>query len=65
MSLSERSFERKLTFPSLGDNSFLATVAVCFVILHVLAIAMLISVTRNAAGAPPDAPGLAINGGRK
>jgi hypothetical protein len=69
MSLSEKSFERKLQFSSLSDHSFLATVAVCFVVLHVLAIAMLISVTRNDAGATPAPPALSsqrlIAGGRK
>jgi hypothetical protein len=57
MSLVEKSSARKLQIP-LGENSLLAVVAVCFVVLHVLAIAMLMSVTRSDAGAAPHLPGL-------
>jgi hypothetical protein len=58
MSSSEKASERKLQIPVLSENSWLAVVAVCFVVLHVLAITMLMSITRSDAGASPEPPAL-------
>jgi hypothetical protein len=58
VSLSEKSSERKLKIPALGENTLLAVIAVCFVILHILAITILISVTQSDAGAAPEPPRL-------
>jgi len=58
MSLSEKSPERKLQIPAPGGNTLLAVIAVCFVILHILAITILASATRSDAGAAPEPPGL-------
>ena len=56
MSLSEKLSDRKFQIPALGENTFLAMVAVCFVVLHVLAIAMLMSATRSYTGTAPQPP---------
>jgi formate hydrogenlyase subunit 4 len=56
MSLNEKLSERKFQLPALGENTLLAVVAVCFVVLHVLAIAILVSVTRSDAGTAPEPP---------
>ena len=58
MSLSEKSSERKLQISAPGENTWLAVIAACFVVLHILAITMLISATQSDAGAPPEPPGL-------
>jgi hypothetical protein len=58
MSLSEKSSERKLQMPALGENTLLAVVAACFVVLHILAIAILVSATRSDAGTAPEPPRL-------
>jgi hypothetical protein len=58
MSLSEKSSEHERQIPAPGENTLLAVVAVCFVILHVLAITILISATQSDAGAAPEPPGL-------
>jgi hypothetical protein len=58
MSLSEKSSERKLQISAPGENAWLAAIAVCFVILHILAIAILASATQSDAGAAPEPPGL-------
>jgi hypothetical protein len=58
MSLSEKWSEREPWIPALGENTWLAVVAVCFVVLHVLAITILVSATRSDAGATPEPPRL-------
>jgi hypothetical protein len=58
MSLSEKSSERKLQISAPGENTLLAVIAACFVILHVLAITILVSATQNDAGAAPEPPRL-------
>ena len=58
MSLSEKSSERKLQISAPGENTWLAVIAVCFVVLHILAITILASATRSDAGAVPEPPGL-------
>lgn len=58
MSLSEKSSEHKPQISKPGENTFLAVVAVCFVILHILAITIIISATQSDAGAPPEPPKL-------
>jgi hypothetical protein len=57
MSLSETSSERKLQLSAPGENRLLATIAICFVILHVLAATILTS-RQSDAGAAPEPPGL-------
>ena len=56
MSLSEKSSERKLLAP--GENRLLVTIAICFVILHILAATILTSARQSDAGAAPEPPGL-------
>ncbi|RXG99242.1 hypothetical protein LRP30_08600 [Bradyrhizobium sp. C-145] len=58
MSASDESFERKLLISALSENALLATIAICFVILHILAATMLTSTRRSDAGAAPEPPGL-------
>jgi len=58
MSLSEKSSERKLQISVPGENTWLAVIAVCFVVLHIVAIAILVSATRSDAVAAPEPPGL-------
>ena len=58
MSLSEKSSERKLQISAPGENSLLATIAICFVILHILAATILTSGRLSDAGAAPEPPGL-------
>ena len=58
MSLSEKSPERRLQISAPSENTLLAVVAVCFVILHILAITILASATQSDAGAAPEPPGL-------
>ena len=58
MSLSEKSSDRKLQLWAPGESAWLAAVAVCFVVLHILAITILVSATRSDAGAPPEPPAL-------
>jgi hypothetical protein len=57
MSLSEKSWERKLQISAPGENRLLATIATCFVILHILAATILTSAHQSDAGAP-EPPGL-------
>jgi hypothetical protein len=57
MSLSEKS-ERKLQISAPGQNGLLATIAVCFVILHILAATILTSAHQSDAGVAPEPPGL-------
>jgi hypothetical protein len=58
MSLSENSSERKLQTSVPGENRPLATIAICFVILHILAATILTSARQSDAGAAPEPPGL-------
>ena len=58
MLLSEKSSERKLQISAPGENALLAAIAVCFVILHILAITILASANQSDAGAAPEPPGL-------
>jgi hypothetical protein len=58
MSLSEKSSERKLQIAGPGENRLLVTIAICFVILHILAATMLTSVRQADAGAAPEPPRL-------
>jgi len=58
MSVSEKSSDRKLRISAPGENTLLAVIAVCFVVLHILAIMILIPTTRSDAGAAPEPPGL-------
>lgn len=56
MSLSEKSSDRRLQIPAPSENTFLAVIAVGFVVLHILAIAVLMSATRSNAGVAPQPP---------
>jgi len=58
MSLSEKSSERKLRISAPGENKLLVTIAICFVILHILAATILTSARQSDAGAAPEPPGL-------
>jgi hypothetical protein len=60
MSLSEKSSERKfpLQFTAPSENVLLVVIAVCFLILHILAGAILISVHRSDALTSPEPAGL-------
>jgi hypothetical protein len=58
MSLSEKSSERKLQISAPGGNRLLATMAICFVILHILAATILTSARQSDARAAPEPPGL-------
>ena len=58
MSLSEKSSERKLRISAPGENWPLATIAIIFVILHILAATILTSARQSDAGAAPEPPGL-------
>ncbi|MET4389157.1 hypothetical protein ABIB73_004926 [Bradyrhizobium sp. F1.4.3] len=58
MSLTEKSSERKLRISAPGESRLLATIAICFVIVHILAATMLISARQSDAGAAPEPPGL-------
>ncbi|MGX1325179.1 hypothetical protein AB7M17_008632 [Bradyrhizobium sp. USDA 377] len=58
MSVSEQSSERKFRILAPSENTLLATIAICFVILHILAAAMLTSTRQNDAVAAPEPPGL-------
>jgi hypothetical protein len=58
MSLCEKSSERKLQILAPGENRLLATIAVCFVILHILAATVLTSARQSDAGAAAEPPGL-------
>ncbi|SDN69402.1 hypothetical protein [Afipia sp. GAS231] len=58
MSLSEEPSERKLQVSAPGKNRLLVAIAICFVILHILAAALLTSARRSDAGAAPEPPGL-------
>jgi hypothetical protein len=58
MSLSEKSSERKLQISAPGENGLLVTIAICFVILHILAATILISTGQSDAGAAPELLGL-------
>ncbi|MDA9400768.1 hypothetical protein XH79_18725 [Bradyrhizobium sp. CCBAU 45389] len=58
MSLSEQSSERKLRIPAPSETTLLATIAICFLVLHILAAAMLTSTRQNDAVAAPEPPGL-------
>jgi hypothetical protein len=57
MSLIEKSSERKLQISAPGQNRLLATIAICFVILHILAATILTSARQSDAGAAPEPPG--------
>ena len=58
MSVSEKSSERKLRISAPRGSTLLATIAICFVILHILAATMLTSTRQSDAGAAPESPGL-------
>jgi hypothetical protein len=58
MSLSEKSSERKLQISAPGENGLLVAIAICFVILHVLAATILTSARQSDAGGAPEPPGL-------
>jgi hypothetical protein len=58
MSLSEKRSERTLRISAPGENRLLATIAICFVILHLLAAAILTSARRSDAAVAPEPPGL-------
>jgi hypothetical protein len=58
MSLSEKSSERELQISAPSENWLLATIAICFVILHILAATILISTGQSDAGAAPELLGL-------
>jgi hypothetical protein len=58
MSLSEKLSERKLQISAPDENRLLATIAICVVILHILAATMLTSARQSDAGAAPEPPGL-------
>jgi len=58
MSLSEKSSEPKLQISAPGENRLLATIAICFVILHILAATILTSARQSEAGAAPEPRGL-------
>jgi hypothetical protein len=58
MSLSEKSSERKLQIAAPGENRRLVTIAICFVILHILAATILTSSRQADAGAAAEPPGL-------
>ena len=58
MSLSEKSSERKLQLWAPGENTLLAVIAVCFVVLHIVAITILVSASQSDAGAAPEPPRL-------
>ena len=59
MSLSEKSSERKLQIPAPGENGLLATIAICFVILHILAATILTSARQSDARVAAEPPRLA------
>jgi hypothetical protein len=58
MSLSEQSSERKLRIPAPSETALLATIAICFLVLHILAATMSTSARQNDAGTVPEPPGL-------
>jgi hypothetical protein len=58
MSLSEKSSDRELQISAPSENWLLATIAICFVILHILAATILISAGQSDTGAAPEPPGL-------
>lgn len=58
MPLIEKSSERKLQVSAPGENRLLATIAICFVILHIFAATILTSARQSDAGAAPEPPGL-------
>jgi len=58
MSLSEKSSERKSRISAPSENALLATIAICLLILHVVAATMLTSTRPSDAGAAPEPPGL-------
>ena len=58
MSLSERSSGRKLQISAPSENTLLAVIAVCFVVLHIIAITILVAATQSDAGAAPEPPRL-------
>jgi len=58
MSVSERSSERKLRISASSENTLLATIAICFVILHILSASMLTATRQSDARAAPELPGL-------
>ena len=60
MSLSEKSSERKLQISAPGENRLLVTIAICFVILHILAATILTSVGESDAGVAPEPSGLSF-----
>jgi len=58
MSVSEKSSEHKLRVSAPSENALLATIAICFVIVHILAATMLTSTSQSDAGVAPEPPGL-------
>jgi len=58
MAVNEESPERKFRISAPGENALLATIAICVVIVHILAATMLTSTRQGDAGAPPEPPGL-------
>jgi hypothetical protein len=58
MSLCEKSSERKLQIAAPGENRLLVTIAICFVILHVLAATILTSARQSDARVAAEPPRL-------
>ena len=58
MPVSEKPSERKLRISAPGENTLLATIAICVIIFHILAATTLTSTRQSDAGAPPEPPGL-------
>jgi hypothetical protein len=57
MSLSEKSSDRRLQISAPSENWLLATIVICFVILHILAGTIMSSAPGDAPAAP-EPPGV-------
>ncbi len=58
MSLSEKASERRFQSWAPSENRLLATIAICFVILHILAAIIMTSAHLSDTRAAPEVPGL-------
>ncbi|MGY4622629.1 hypothetical protein [Bradyrhizobium sp. USDA 4486] len=58
MSLSEHSTERNFRIPAPSETALLATIAICFLVLHILAATMSTPARQTDAGTVPELPGL-------
>jgi hypothetical protein len=58
MSLSEQSSERNYRVPAPSETALLATIAICFLVLHILTATMSTSTRQNEPGTVPKPPGL-------